>query len=242
MEKEPIYVGNGGIFGFEKGIREKMIDRIAERAEQDENEGNRVSYVLEVMSDEELARLLAGNGKADQKTIKQAFKIAKKKILKEEVKYILDEKVAIDLNVYGLQIDKILSNMKNSSYLEETFGELSEEDKNIIRKCINECVKDIESRIAKGEKFESDIEFDEDNEEEQDQEQEQDNSNIEQDVMPIKEDKKGLKNRNAKVDTISKRVSNEVVRKPDRSNSSEEENYYQEVLRFTNEFAFFAKF
>ena len=142
-----IYVGNGGVFGFADGLFEIFEREINKIMGDDENTfQNKVQAIINHMNDTVLKELLQGYTKTEKKTIKDAYVIARKKLLKQEIKNDLEQIISQSLE-QGSNLEELILKMQSDAELIKMYGEMSDEDKKYIIGCMGKTLKNMQKKV-----------------------------------------------------------------------------------------------
>lgn len=153
--EQRIFIENFGVFGYQKGILEKFesnidilmsINDVKRTDDNTVNFKNKVQAIINYMNDEKLRELLQGGNKAEKKTIKTAYSMARKKLLKQEIKNDLEQRIAQSLE-QGSNLEELTFKMQSDMALIEMYGEMSDEDKKYISKCVANVLKDLQGKV-----------------------------------------------------------------------------------------------
>lgn len=232
--EQHIFIENVGVFGYQKGILEKfesnidILMSINDVKRTDDNTvkfKNKVQAIINYMNDEKLRELLQGGNKAEKKTIKTAYSMARKKLLKQEIKNDLEQRIAQSLE-QGSNLEELTFKMQSDMALIEMYGEMSDEDKKYISKCVADILKPMKGKANS--KVDNDKEIDN------------------KEGKPNRAGSKGKNSNKGKkkniVLTAMKEVESETLNNALRANEAtmdkDENSYLAEVAEFTNGYKF----
>lgn len=144
--KRNSYVENGGILGYINMIVEIFEKEINEIMDNDKNEfQNKVQVIINYMNENTLSELLQGYKTSESKIIEKAYVIARKKLLKRGIQKDLKQRISQSLE-QGSNLEEVMLKMQSDMAIVEMYGEMSDEDKEYISKCVTRIFNDMQKQ------------------------------------------------------------------------------------------------